>query len=257
VWGKTAGRRELSDSYWREPLKWNRRADRAGVRYRVFCASMADVFEDRPDVDWLRTRLWGLIEQTPHLDWMLLTKRPENILDMLPLRWSGTNPLPPNMWMGCTAEDQECADERLPHLMQVDAVVRFVSYEPAAGPLTFHPDHLMNLHLVIAGGETGHGAQPAHPDWFRAVRDQCVASGTAFHFKQHGDWLALDKWRDPQATHAIRSDSGHVVEIAPMGERTYAASYWAPIVKVGKKVAGRLLDGRTWDEMPEQRGSAA
>lgn len=252
VWGKNGSRRTFGDKHWDEPLKWNRKAERDGVRYRVFCASMADVFEDHPIWPEQRERLWSLIEATPHLDWMLLTKRPENIADMLPLRWSGTNPLPPNVWVGCTAEDQECADQRLPHLMQVDAVVRFVSYEPAAGPLKFHPDDLRNLHLVIAGGETGHGAQPAHPDWFRAVRDQCVEAGVAFHFKQFGDWAPVG-WSECRVSDRVIGLDGRCAEVAsgntPVGG--------VPMRRIGKKAAGRLLDGRTWDQMPERKAVTA
>lgn len=273
VWGKTSPRRFFGDDHWAEPLKWNRKAQRGGGRYRVFCASMADVFEDRLDLENERIRLWQLIEQTPHLDWMLLTKRPENITWMMPFAWLAG--CPRNVWVGTTAEDQQRFDERVPHLLKVDAVVRFVSYEPALGPLDLDPT---GLSLVIAGGETGHGARPAHPDWFRAVRDRCVETSVAFHFKQWGDWapapwkihrddhagLSVDEFKREAerigASHAIRPDGRvHEFDHRPWScERSRRDHYpWVGIRRVGKKTAGRVLDGRTWDEMPEQRAVAS
>jgi protein gp37 len=239
VWGKTAGRRFFGDDHWAEPLKWNRKAERAGVRYRVFCASMADVFEDRLDLESDRWRLWQLIEATPHLDWMLLTKRPENITWMVPVTWAVD--WPANCWAGATAENQEWARLRLPHLLKVPAGVRFVSYEPALGPLDLSPIEVLGLHLLIAGGESGHGARPAHPDWFRQARYLCQTAGLAFHFKQWGDWAPAEQVPD-----------------APMSRLARAVAWpdEQAMVPVGKKAAGRLLDGRTWDEMPE-RGSTA
>lgn len=245
LWGKHATRQIASDSYWRQPLTWNRRAERAGVRYRVFCASMADVFESRSDLDAPRARLWELIEQTPHLDWMLLTKRPENIERLAPERWRGRGAWPAHAWPGTTTEDQDTFNERAPRLLDVDASVRFISYEPAMGPLDIDGCGDIAgewLDLVIAGGETGHGARPAHPDWFRSVRDQCQRAGVAFHFKQWGDWAPAEQVPD-----------------APM-PRLARAVAWPDeqaMVPVGKKAAGRVLDGRTWDEMPERRAGVS
>jgi protein gp37 len=253
VWGKRAGRRELSDDNWRKPLKWNRDAASAGVRYRVFCASMADVFEGRPELDPHRARLWDLIEQTPHLDWMLLTKRPENIERLAPARWRGRGAWPAHAWPGTTTEDQDAFNERAPRLLNVDAAVRFISYEPAMGPLDIHGSGDIAgewLNLVIAGGETGPGARPAHPDWFRAVRDQCAAAGVAFHFKQWGDWA-------PEGGREI-AGSPRYQDIGLAGETVGLGAYPGIVRmrRVGKKAAGRLLDGRTWDEMPERPAAA-
>lgn len=179
VWGPDSDRKFFSDKHWNEPLRWNKKAAAAGVRHRVFCASMADVFEDRPDLVQERERLWRLIEATPWLDWQLLTKRPENITRLMP------GPVRPNVWVGTTVEDQKWAEVRLPELVKVPAVVRFVSYEPALGAVDFTP-WAHDLHWIIAGGESGAHVRPPDHAWFRAVRDQCAAAGIAYFFKQHG-----------------------------------------------------------------------
>jgi protein gp37 len=136
VWGKNADRRFFGDKHWAEPIKWNAKAAQSGRRERVFCASMADVFEDRPELAEHRARLFDLIMfETPWLDWQLLTKRPQNVLDMVPPRWLdahayyGTNGWPANCWIGTTVEDQERADERIPWLLSIPAAVRFLSCE--------------------------------------------------------------------------------------------------------------------------------
>lgn len=282
VWGKNAGRRTFGDAHWAQPLKWNRKAQREGSRYRVFCASMADVFEDHPIWPEQRERLWNLIEATPHLDWMLLTKRPENILGMLPLRWS---PCPENIWMGVTAENQEWADKRIPYLLDVDAAVRFISYEPALGPLDVDLD---GIDLVIAGGESGPKARPPHPGWFQAMRDRCIETGTAYHLKQWGQWGELPLgWPAPGSgsnqsrAHAVAYDGRHwpVKELAiryldaddgrqdPFNRpfehvhetgRTLARGNVGDLRltvmhRVGVKESGRELDDKIWDEMPTPR----
>jgi hypothetical protein len=114
--GPAGERRFFGDAHWNEPRKWNKAAREAGVRKRVFCASMADVFEARDDLNGERLRLWQLIEETPWLDWQLLTKRPENIAKILTARWL-ENPRP-NVWIGTTVEDQKRADERIEHLLR-------------------------------------------------------------------------------------------------------------------------------------------
>ncbi len=222
VWGPaaTTPRRLFGDKHWQEPLRWNAAAAAAGTRARVFCSSMADVFEDHPEVGPHRERLFSLIEQTPSLDWLLLTKRPQNVASMVPVAWAAG--FPSNVWMGASTEHQAAADERIPYLLAIPAAVRFLSCEPLLGPINLErpphgaqPDpqsgvypawYSQQIDWVIAGGESGPKARPMHPDWARSLRDQCVAAGVAFHFKQ---------W----------------------GGRTHAAG-------------GRLLDGRTWDEFP-------
>ena len=139
VWGANAERRIAAESTWQQPLKWNKQAAAAGERRRVFCASLSDLFEDYhgPSEDQIikaRARLWHLIQNTPALDWLLLTKRPERIAVLL-AGWM--KDWPRHVWVGCTAENQECAEERIPHLLKIPAMVRFISYEPALGPIDF------------------------------------------------------------------------------------------------------------------------
>lgn len=137
VWGKGADRRFFGDAHWNEPVKWNRKAEKEGVRRQIFCASMADVFEDHAGLDEQRERLWALMAETPWLDWLLLTKRPENIGGMIP--WSWVAGAPENVWFGATAEDQGCADERIPFLLDNPAVVHFLSCEPLLSSLDLTP----------------------------------------------------------------------------------------------------------------------
>jgi protein gp37 len=194
LWGPKAERRVTSAGNWKEPLRWNRKAKEAGARHRVFCASLADVFEDRPDLVEPRARLLRLIEATPHLDWLLLTKRPERMVDLaLDVGWVGR--WPANVWAGTTVESQARAHERIPHLLMVPARVRFLSVEPLLGPLDLAyacfngADSLgtmPGIDWVIVGGESGHGARPFDIAWARSLRNQCKAAGVAYFFKQAG-----------------------------------------------------------------------
>ena len=223
-WGSHAARTRTSAANWRKPLAWNKAAAEARERHRVFCASLADVFDNHHSVDpqWRRD-LWALIAATPNLDWMLLTKRPSNIDKMLPHGWVGGWP---NVWIGCTVVNRDEMLRDGPKLRTVPARVRFWSVEPMLGDLGDIPRDLMP-DLVIVGGESGHGARPMHPDWARSVRDQCQTAGVAFHFKQWGNW---------------HSDA---LLYTDMQGRCPP-----PNMNIGKKAAGRLLDGRTWDQMP-------
>ena len=194
VWGKDGDRRTFADKHWNEPLKWSLAAEREGVRRRVFCASMADVFEDHPTGERERPRLWDLIAKTPRLDWLLLTKRPENMLAMAPAAWA--NGWPANVWAGTTAEDDEWANRRLPHLIRVPAATRFVSCEPLLGPIDLsiflYPGVIGArrgvdddaVHWVIAGHESGARPRATNEDWVRSLRDQCAKAGAAFFYKQ-------------------------------------------------------------------------
>ena len=203
IWGPaaTTQRRTFGDKHWQEPLKWNEDAVKAGERRRVFCASMADVFEDHPQLPAERLRLWKLIEQTPALDWLLLTKRPENIADMVPGWWTADG-YPSNVWIGTSVENQAAADKRIPVLATIPADVRFLSCEPLLGPVDLTPwlgergwtqvargvrtRQGPLVDWVICGGESGPRARPMHPDWARSLRDHCQAAGVAFFMKQMG-----------------------------------------------------------------------
>jgi protein gp37 len=247
LWGNQAPRRFFGDSYWRQPLKWNLKAERLGQRQRVFCASMADVFEHREDLRIWRERLWGLIANTPWLDWLLLTKRPENASTIVP--WGSV--WPTNVWLGATVENQEWAEKRVPVLLSAPAVVHFVSCEPLLGPLdlsswlverrsarssTIRRSSSTKIDWVIAGGESGHHARPTNPVWVRALRDQCRRESSAFHFKQWGDWAPVPVRRPGEKRPLI-------VGAASVPDE--------PMERLGKKEAGRTLDGRTWDEFPD------
>jgi protein gp37 len=135
IWGVKAKRRFFNENHWLDPLKWNSQAKDEGVRFRVFCASMADVFEDRRDLDAWRDKLWSLIARTPQLDWLLLTKRPEVVNRLVPWKYDW----PHNVWLGTTVEDQETAEIRLRCIAELPAVIRFISAEPLLGPLEAGP----------------------------------------------------------------------------------------------------------------------
>ena len=226
VWGGEAPRRFFGDRHWDEPLRWNAEAVRVGVRARVFCASMADVFEDRDDLNVWRMRLWGLIERTPGLDWLLLTKRPDLVNGKVP--WSSG--WPPNVWLGTTVENQEWAERRLPELAGIPANVRFISAEPLLGPIDLSR-WTGQVDWVITGGESGPKARPSSPSWFRDLMNQCMEGHIPFHFKQWGDWAP-----------------GQGISLARA--RSACAADGTTMLRVGKKVAGRTLEGQVWDGLP-------
>jgi protein gp37 len=262
-WGVGEPRRRTTDANWRLPPKWNAQAEREGRRFRVFCASLADVF-DNAVPDYWRADLYELIAATPHLDWLLLTKRIGNAAAMLP-RYMGGD-LVPNVWIGATVVNQEEADRDIPKLLAVPARVRFLSIEPMLGPVDLGQALAGGLELVrrgatidwiIAGGESGPKARPAHPDWFRSLRDQCAAAGVPFMFKQWGEWAETS--REPIHPEATRLP-GNLCRIeAPGAPDRYSAvsvnggRMRYRIERVGKKAAGRLLDGVQHDGFPEVR----
>jgi protein gp37 len=215
LWGPGSERRFFDDKHWGEPLKWDRRATAAGERHRIFCASMADVFEDRSELTPLRARLYALIDATPHLDWLLLTKRPENAEQLWSGAaidaWDGSESMGPlwrrNVWLGTTVENHMWAERRIDKLLENDAAVHFLSVEPMLDYIDLRP-WLKRIDWVIVGGESGAHASPMDPRWVRSLRDQCNEYGTPFFFKQWGGAGVL------------------------------------------KKQNGRVLDGRTWDEVP-------
>lgn len=176
VWGPGADRHTTKT--WVQVPRWNRAAMAAGERRRVFCASLADVFEDHTTANQLRPKLWDLIRCCDSLDWLLLTKRPGNITAMLPGDWGDGWP---QVWIGATVEDARVA-HRLDALRSIPAAVRFVSYEPALGPL--HDCNLSGIDWVIYGGESGPGYRPDDRVWARAMRDRCQADDRAFFYKQ-------------------------------------------------------------------------
>lgn len=279
-WGKGAPRRRTSVQNWHEPVKWDREAKEEFIRKahqtgagevirhnrpRVFCASLADWLDDEVPIEWLADLL-DLIRKTPHLDWLLLTKRPENWrarighageyaalhpdryqLHLMLRAWCH-DMSPSNVWLGTTVENQDMADKRIPALLRIPARVRFLSCEPLLGPVSlggFDGKHYRSwldpverascgIHWLIAGGESGPKARPMHPDWARDLRDQCAAAGVPFLFKQWGEWAQArvmtqeeERSGPPRIGYTFIQEDGEIIT----SER------------VGKKAAGRLLDG--------------
>lgn len=293
-WGAGAPRRRTSAANWRKPLHWNRDGTFYALhrrRQRVFCASLADVFDNAVDPAW-RADLFRLIADTPNLDWLLLTKRIGNVESMVqevtdhvfspdPLRPAR---LPDNVWLGATIVNQAEADRDIPKLLAVPARVRFLSMEPLLGPVALRDDWIdrnpargrfgcvmpgdpastrygmpPTIDWVIVGGESGPAARPMRPEWVRSLRDQCAAVGVPFLFKQWGEWRPHDPENadqpliaDPRYSRYIAAPDNRARPAHVYGQRREACrdhTLW--MQRVGKRAAGRLLDGRTYNEFPE------
>lgn len=298
MWGPHGQRVRTSDANWRQPLRWDERAcwfvqcDECGwrgeavgaicgacqsdhttpVRPRVFCASLADVFDNSVDREW-RDDLATLILSTPNLDWLLLTKRIGNAAGMQgDMFLDGP---PDNIWLGATICNQEEADRDIPKLLATPAARRFLSVEPLLGPVKLRwewasggaplgggpqvnltrpweaPAPTPRIDWIIVGGESGHQARAAHPDWVRSLRDQCQAAGVPFFFKQWGEFMPPESrhatypakdWRD------VLDATGATRPVRFRGDAVLKSS--RNVVRVGKRTAGRLLDGREWNEVP-------
>ncbi len=291
VFGPGPKRQKTGSGTWNQPRKWERdgfsachscgqrqpwpRPDADGrraceschelgslypVRRRVFCASLADVFEDnerQPELSEWRKALWFLIEETPDLDWLILTKRPENIESMLPIVWDedGGNPfIPENVYLGTSAENQEEFDRRWEILEHVgrsyQAPGLWLSAEPLIGPINLSGWYgagsdgnikgpwSLAPQWVIAGGESGAAARPCFPQWVRDLHDQCEEAGAAFFFKQWGRWL-------PRVMGEIYENRRRI-KLWP--DENGKQSGFIP---VGRKRAGAELDGQRYLEFPE------
>lgn len=254
TWGAGQPRRRTSDANWALPERWNAQAEafhaQHGRRQRVFCASLADVFDNQAPQAW-RDDLWALIEATPHLTWMLLTKRPQKIVGMVPPAWL-IHP-PANVWYGSTIENRATLAQRAHHLAEVPAALRFWSCEPLLEDLGDVTPLLTGLGLIIAGGESGPKARPSHPVWWRSLRNQCVKAGKPFHFKQWGEWAP---GHGPLAMAGDPPGSWRKIESVKVGRKTYRGANihqfgdGTVVIRLGKKTAGRQLDVVTHDEMP-------
>lgn len=240
-----------------EPLHWRKPS-------RIFVCSMGDLFHDDVPDRFIDQLFWEMGHTHQRHTFLILTKRPERMRDWLLKAYRENAPYT-NVRLGVTAENQEQADKRIPILLEIPATVRFVSIEPMLGPVDLTqiefdkytrmnvlegagislrsqaqsiPNAFCNkLDQVICGGETGPGARPMHPDWARQDRDQCQAAGVKFFFKQHGEWVPNDqRWHD----HDHLSFTQKHIDLDGV-----------MMCRVGKKTAGRLLDGREWNEIPE------
>ncbi|MDQ1921698.1 phage Gp37/Gp68 family protein [Massilia pseudoviolaceinigra] len=270
-WGLNAPRRRTSAANWNKPLAWNR-AHAAffaehGRRQRVFCASLADVFDNAVDPAWRRD-LFDVIELTPNLDWLLLTKRIGNVARMVAdARAHDWLAGQRNVMLGATIVNQEEADRDIPKLLAVPARRRFLSMEPLLDAVNLrlqrptteddrqdmdgYCSHITTavgagLHWIIVGGESGAGARPMNPTWARGMRDQCAAAGVPFLFKQWGEWLPAVP---------CRSLNGKTLVVK--GEAPFTdAPQWQcfddgqVVARVGKRAAGRQLDGVQHDGYP-------
>lgn len=275
-WGPHANRLRTSAANWNKPRAWNRAAEKAGKRARVFCASLADIFDNHKSIKpkW-RADFWELVRDTPHLDWLLLTKRPQNIKKYL---FDGWCIGPHNVWLGTTVENQAEAERRIPALLDVPAQVHFLSCEPLLGAVdmevAWNGDIALNakcwgecvwcakgytpLHncqkgkqsnelcdkgysgidWIIAGGESGRNARPMHPNWLRSLRDQCAAANVPFFFKQWGEWAP-----DPE----LPSELQEHYELLGQWDGTSR--------RVGKKAAGRKFEGKEYSQFPEDEAT--
>lgn len=282
-WGAGQPRTLTSDKNWQAPIKWNQEAAESGVRYRVFCASLADVFDNEVPAAW-RERLFDLIRQTPHLDWLLLTKRIGNASKMLP--WGAGDEPWPNVWLGATIVNQEEADRDIDKLIATNAAIRFLSMEPlldyvdlTAWLFKFEPcpgcpcpnptegaatpgyEQCCNepelvpsdIDWVIVGGESGNLARPMHIGWVRTIRDHCEAANVNFLFKQWGEYHPCTLNNDPNDYRFILHDRDlqykHINnQLKPFVTKPSHDIYHH--AKLGKHVSGRSLDDRHHDQFP-------
>ena len=255
IWGRGKPRRFFGDKHWNDPVRWNREAEKTGEQWRVFCGSMCDVCEDREDLLEPRARLMRLIEATPALTWMLLTKRPENFHRFFGRRWDPGG-WPKNVWAMTTVENQEQINKRLSHLCSVATVVRGVSMEPLLEEVTLQGDKdgisynwlaTSGVNWVITGAESGAAARLTHPDWFRNLRDQCAGAGVPYLHKQNGEWIPIDKpWE--QDSPAPLKKNEQWLNLA--GGKGFHGEEVYRMRRVRKKAAGRMLDGHIHDGYP-------
>lgn len=265
-WGPGGERRRTSASNWHKLRVWNRKAGERGIREKVFSNSLSDFFDNHKSVATARREAWHYIEQSPNLDFLLLTKRPQNIPKMLPDPETGVKPWGdgwPNVWLGTTVENQEEADRRIPHLLAVPARVRFLSCEPLLGPVDMlrtpragdtwdwltgerensgGKTNTASIDWVICGGESGPKSRPTHPRWEESLRAQCSDAGVPYFRKQWGDWHPHGETLADGSINALgnpdQRDKWHTFEDG--------ATMW----RVGKHRSGALLDGVAHRGMP-------
>jgi protein gp37 len=243
-WGKGVHRKRTSKANWDKVRKWDKLAAIDHTTPRVFCASLADVLDEEAPEEW-RHNLWQLIDECKNLEWLLLTKRPENIWRMLPDRWL-FNP-PAHIRLGITAENQEMFIERAPLLLKYWEGKNFLSLEPLLGPIELYNvsgwentaywwGKKLRFDWVIVGGESGSDARPMDPNWVRSLGSQCQAAHAPFFFKQWGEWAPYDPDKSHgEPIHGFISQYG-------LEDRL--------VQKIGRKAAGCLLDGDEYKQFP-------
>lgn len=251
VWGPLARRRFLSEDYWKNLGRWNGKAMAEGRRWKVFCGSMCDIAEillpDHPDADDMhaaRQALFQQVTRTPFLIYLFVTKRPENLPRLVPKEWLLAPPH--NVCYLTSVGTQADAEKQIPALLRMPARVHGVSCEPLLGKLNLRPvlgpDR---VNWVIGGGESGPLARPTDLEWAQDLLSQCSVASVPFFWKQWGEWLPVpyeeaDEW---EGRKAFRGTDGSVFDGAARGGRNF--------IRVGRKAAGKLLDGLPWQQFPE------
>ena len=236
-----------------QPLKWKKPR-------MVFVCSMSDLFHD--DVpDAFIGKVFRRMIMADHHTFQVLTKRPARMQEYLSehvvngkFRAYGFQyDWPPsNLWLGVTAENQKWWEKRRDAFFATPAAVHFLSYEPALGPLVLSDDDLARLDQVICGGESGPGARPMHPDWTRSLRDQCQEAGVPYFFKQWGAWKEIQYDKGGRGDMRVSPIRGIIDKLPDLSSEAGREEFKRVVMmrNVGKKAAGRLLDGREWNEMP-------
>jgi len=206
VWGSLSGSdRHLTKTH-DNPRRWNREAQARGRRYKVFCASLSNVFEPHPQVKEAQVRLWQLIEETPFLDWQILTKRPKFIRNLVPQSWLQC--WPDNVWIGTSVGIQRAAEQRIPYLLDLFAPVLFLSCEPLVEEITLKKWlQLHQIKWVTCGGYSGEQKRPMFLPWARKVRGECREYQVAFFMKQLGSVYARE--------HGLRHPKGEDISEFP------------------------------------------
>jgi protein gp37 len=228
-----------------EPYKWIKPS-------KVFICSMGDLFHNDVGICTLQA-ITRVVRDSGKHTFMILTKRPKNMLNY----FSEWDLAPDNLLLGISVEDQKTADERIPILLQIPAAKHFISVEPMLGPIEYMTPVWMTLDWIICGGETGPGARPMHPDWVRSLRDQCQEAGAPFFFKSWGEWahernLGIVILEDPEEPkRLIQYGIDQISHPVPMHTEGYQWPDGSWSVRVGKKNAGHLLDGKEHREVPK------
>jgi len=260
VFGPHAARQRTAEATWREPLKWNAEAKAARTRPFVFCASLADVFDNQVDPAWRRD-LFELIAATDELVWLLLTKRPQNIVRQV-REAIGSGWAPGNVAFGTSIALPDEVDRNAGALIdaanRLNPAFTFVSAEPLLADIAAHirpylskPGH-GGIGQVICSGESGSKARPMHPDWARNLRDAAGEAGSHFLFKQWGEWMPCEAVEGPHKRLCAMTYDGQIADGSTSPLDPSDEAYWTTWIfeKVGKAAAGRLLDGRFHDERP-------
>jgi len=221
---------------------------------RVFVNSMSDIFHNRVEYEFIKD-IWSVMLANPQHTFMILTKRADRMAETVDLLLRDGFGVLPNIWMGVSAENQQAYDERAPYLLQTPAAVRFLSLEPLLSAIDLallgtiphskpYSIVVSKIDWVIVGGESGTRARPMHPNWVRSIRDQCQEANVPFFFKQWGEWQLTNEREEMK-----QDGNERLTSIDVPGAIGYNKAWFR---RVGKKNAGRLLDGRTWDEYPQE-----